>query len=137
LIIRIEVGDKKWEATLLETIAPKTCKAILDVLPIRGRAIHARWSGEAMWIQAEDLQVKNVGYENATAHPSKGELLFYFGPISERELLIPYGPCSFASKAGSLAGNHFATIDRGRDELAEMGKKVLWQGAQNITISTQ
>ncbi len=48
------------------------------------------------------------------------------------ELLFPYGPSQFASKAGVLAGNHFATIVKGAEQLRELGPLVLWQGAQAI-----
>jgi hypothetical protein len=37
---------------------------------------------------------------------SLGEILLYAGPISEPEMLIPYGPGAFACRAGALAGNH-------------------------------
>jgi hypothetical protein len=36
---------------------------------------------------------------------------------------------------GQLAGNHFATLTSGREQLAEMGRRVLWEGAQQIEIS--
>jgi hypothetical protein len=79
-----------------------------------------------------------VGYENATAHPAPGDILIYTGEVSECEILFPYGACSFSSKMGPLAGNHFATLvpDAGwRDRLREVGRRVLWNGAQAITIS--
>ena len=44
-----------------------------------------------------------VGFENATAHPSAGDILFYPGGYSETEILWAYGACSFASKLGPLA----------------------------------
>ncbi len=72
------------------------------------------------------------GPENATAYPGPGELLLYPGGISETEILFPYGPTQFASKAGVLAGNHFATIGKGAEQLRELGPLVLWQGAQSI-----
>ena len=62
--------------------------------------------------------------------PAPGQLLFYPGGVSETEILFPYGPTAFASKAGLLAGNHFATVVEGVDRLGELGRKVLWEGAQ-------
>ena len=35
---------------------------------------------------------------------------------------------------GSLAGNHFLTITSGLEHLREMGRLVLWQGAQQLRI---
>ena len=68
--------------------------------------------------------------------PRAGDLLIYVGDISECEILFPYGACSFSSKVGQLAGNHFATLipdDGWRDRLREVGRR-LWQGAQDIRI---
>ena len=61
-------------------------------------------------------------------------LLLYPGGISETELLFPYGSTMFASKVGQLAGNHFATITQGQDQLPEIGRLTLWEGAQEIVI---
>jgi hypothetical protein len=41
----------------------------------------------------------------------------------------------FSSKLGQLAGNHFATIVNGKEQLPELGRRVLWEGAQPILIS--
>ena len=40
----------------------------------------------------------------------------------------------FASKMGQLAGNHFLTIEAGGENLAALGKQVLWEGAQDIVF---
>ena len=93
-----------------------------------------RWSGEACWIPFGELDV-GVGSESATSYPAPGELLLYPGGISETELLLPYGPTCFASKAGQLAGNHFATIVEGAEHLRDLGPKVLWEGAKPIRFA--
>ena len=111
--------------------APATLAAFRQLLPYRQKLIHVRWSGEAVWVPLGDFQL-GVGFENHTSHPSVGDVLFYPGGYSETEVLIAYGGCSFASKMGPLAGNHFLRITEGRDQLPRLGRQVLWQGAQDV-----
>jgi len=122
-----------FTAKLLTNRAPNTCAAFAALLPYRQQLIHARWSGEACWIPLGDYQL-GVGYENHTSHPSRGDLLWYPGGISETELLFAYGSSRFASKVGQLAGNHFLEITAGRERLEEMGRYVLYHGAQDIVF---
>jgi hypothetical protein len=129
--IKIKAGPHVFGARLEERLAPKTCAKFLSLLPYRERIIHVRWSGEACWIPLGDLDL-GLGYENHTSYPAPGDVILYPGGISETELLIAYGGVSFASKMGPLAGNHFLTITDGRENLAALGKLVLWQGAQDI-----
>ena len=133
-MIEIAVADFRFVARFEEEDAPATVAAFRAMLPLRTRIIHARWSGEAAWIPWGDLDV-GLGPENATRYPSPGELLFYPGGVSETELLFPYGHAAFGSKAGPLAGNHFATIVEGGERLRELGKLVLWAGAQEISFT--
>jgi uncharacterized protein DUF3830 len=132
-VIEIVSGDFRFVAKLEEEAAPQTVAAFRRLLPLDSKIIQARWSGQAAWIPFGKLDV-GVGSENATSYPSPGELLLYPGGVSETELLFPYGATCFASKAGQLAGNHFATIVEGLDRLQELGERVLWQGAQEISF---
>jgi hypothetical protein len=132
-VLEIAVGDMRFAARLEEEAAPQTVAAFRRLLPIRSRVIQARWSGESAWIPFGELDV-GVGPENATCYPAPGELLLYPGGVSETEILFPYGATSFASKAGALAGNHFATVVEGGEQLRELGRLVLWEGAQNISF---
>ena len=131
--LRITVGPFAYIAQMEEADAPKTCAEFGRLLPYKQRIIHARWSGEACWIPLGEFRL-DVGYENHTSHPAHGEILFYPGGFSETEILFPYGACSFSSKLGQLAGNHFLTVIEGQEQLREMGRKVLWEGAQDITF---
>lgn len=54
--------------------------------------------------------------------------------MSETELLFAYGSSHFASKVGELAGNHSLEIVAGRERLDEMGRYVLYHGAQDIVF---
>jgi hypothetical protein len=132
-MIEIVVGNLKFLARFETEKAPKTCAAFRAMLPLKAKILQARWSGEAAWIPFGDLDT-GLGYENHTSYPAPGHLLLYPGGISETEILFPYGSTVFASKAGQLAGNHFATIYEGNDQLAEVGKLVVWVGAQEVTF---
>ena len=131
--LRLTIGGITFIADLLEDEASETCGALLRALPIKGRVIQARWSGEAAWLPMDEWGIE-VPFENHTSHPSRGDLLYYPGGISEKEMLIPHGSAIFASRVGQLQGNHFATVVEGADRLREMGEKVLWEGAQEIVI---
>src|SRR5262245_63363897 len=111
-MLEIEVGGVHFEARLEDGSAPQTVAAFQRLLPLESRLIHARWSGEACWIPFGELDV-GLGPENATCYPAQGQILFYPSGVSETEILVPYGPTAFASKAGPLAGNHFATVLEG------------------------
>jgi hypothetical protein len=129
----IAAGEFEFRARFEETAAPLTCAAFRRLLPFTGKLVHVRWSGEATWVPLGDLAL-GVPLENATTYPRPGEILFYPGPISETEILIPYGRTHFGSKAGKLAATHFLTIVGGADQLAALGHAALWNGAQTITI---
>jgi hypothetical protein len=105
------------------------------MLPYDSKLIQARWSGQAAWIPMGDFDVGDLGPEDPTSYPEPGELLLYPGGVSEVEILFPYGDTRFASKAGQLAGNHFATIVEGVEHLRAIGEVVLWEGAQDIRFS--
>jgi hypothetical protein len=129
--LKLTVGDMVFAARFERQAAPETCKAFEALLPFSNQTIHSRWSGEAVWVPLGAFQF-GVGFENHTSHPSRGDILLYPGGHSETELLFAYGSSSFASKMGSLAGNHFLTIVEGAGQLAEMGRRILWNGAQPI-----
>jgi hypothetical protein len=130
-MLEIAAGDYRFVARLEEDLAPETVAAFRKLLPLESRIIHARWSGEACWIPFGELDV-GVGHENAVCYPAPGHILWYPGGVSETEILFPYGSTSFASKAGPLAGNHFATVVEGVERLPDLGRAALWEGAQPI-----
>ncbi|MBI3855695.1 MAG: DUF3830 family protein [Planctomycetes bacterium] len=129
--MKISAGPFVFRALLEEKLAPKTCAAFLQLLPYRQKLIHARWSGEACWIPLGEFKL-GVGPENAISTPAPGQILFYPGGLSETEILLPYGKAAFACKDGPLAGNPFLTIVEGAGSLPDLGRLVLWKGAQDI-----
>jgi len=132
--IKITAGGYHFTARLEEALAPRTCAKFLTLLPYRERIIHVRWSGEGCWIALGETDF-GLDFENATSYPAPGQLILYPGGYSETEILLAYGGVNFASKMGQLAGNHFLTIEEGHENLTQLGRKVLWDGAQPIEFS--
>jgi hypothetical protein len=129
--MKIEIDGHGFTALLETDKSPSTCAAFERILPFASKIVHVRWSGEGVWIPLGDMDFE-VGYEDATAYPAPGQILLYPGGKSETEILIAYGSVHFASKAGTLAGNHFATITSDLDKLREVGVATLWEGAKTI-----
>jgi hypothetical protein len=132
-VLSITAGRFRFTARL-EEAAPKTLAVLKELLPLRSQLVQARWSGESAWVPMGWELELDLGPENANSYPAAGELLLYPGGLSEVEILFPYGATCFASKMGQLAGNHFATIEEGREQLSELGRLVLWEGAQPIVF---
>lgn len=131
--LKITIAGMAFDARLETERAPQTCAAVAPRLPFESKIVHVRWSGEGVWIPLGDLDF-GIGYENHTSHPAPGQMLLYPGGISETEILLAYGGVHFASKMGQLAGNHFITLTSGLDLLPEIGRRALWQGAQDIRL---
>jgi hypothetical protein len=131
--LRIKAGPYTFEAKLEEELAPKTCAKFKSMLPFTSKIIHVRWSGEGCWIPLGELDL-GLTYENHTSFPAPGDIIVYPGGISETEILLAYGGVRFASKVGQLAGNHFLTLTKGRENLVALGKMTLWEGAQDIVF---
>ena len=131
--LTISAGRFTFGARLEREAAPKTCNAFCARLPFESKLVHVRWSGEATWIPLGGLDL-GLGFEHHTSHPAPGQVLLYPGPYSETEILLPYGGTRFASVVGQLAGNHFLTIDEGAEQLPELGRTALWEGAQDVVF---
>lgn len=129
--LKVTIAGMEFDARFETEKAPATCAAFATRLPFVGKAVHVRWSGEAVWMPLGEYAF-GVGYENHTSYPAPGQVILYPGGISETEILIAYGGVHFASKMGQLAGNHFLTLTSGLDRLPEIGRLALWHGAQDV-----
>lgn len=131
--LRMTIGDAAFVGQLETKLAPHTCEFVLSILPLRRNVIHARWSGEALWVPLGDLALSLHG-EALVQRPRPGQVLFYPGGVSQPEILIPYGSSAFACQDGPLLGTHFLTVDSDRHLLGEVGRQVLWSGSRPITF---
>lgn len=129
--VRVIAGPYTFLGRFETELAPKTCAAFRKRMPFKSQIVHVRWSGEGVWVPLGDLDF-GVSYENNTCYPAPGQIILYPGGVSETEILLAYGNVNFASKAGQLSGNHFITLTEGLENLAALGRKTLWEGAQDI-----
>ena len=133
--MKIIIDGQSFDATFETEKSPATCAAFQRAMPFESKIVHVRWSGEGVWIPLGEMDFE-VGYEDATAYPAPGQILLYPKGTSETEILIAYGSVHFASKAGTLAGNHFASITTGLERLREVGVATLWEGAKSIRFES-
>ena len=131
-----EAGGHIFKGRFELDAAPKTCAAFKRQMPFKSRILHVRWSGEGVWAPLGDMDF-GVGFENNTCYPAPGQIILYPGGFSETELLLAYGPVSFASRAGQLSGNHFITLTSGLENLHALGRKTLLEGAQDALFALE
>jgi hypothetical protein len=132
--IEFDVDGQVFVADLLEDEAPRSVEALRDFLPLESELMHVRWSGHATWINIDEVDLPEIPRENHTVYPSRGDILLYPGYRNEQEILVPCGPTCFKSPAGELAGNHVATLNASREELAALEQSTLEDGMKNIVV---
>ena len=130
----IEIDGHPFDGVFEESKSLKTCDVFRKIMPFEGEIVHVLWSGEGIWIPLGDMDL-SVEYEDATSYPAPGQILLHPKGKSETEILIAYGSVRFASKAGTLAGNHFATITSDLEILRKIGISTLWEGKKNIVFT--
>lgn len=129
--LQVTIGPLRFRARLQSQLAPQTCAYFRGLLPYRRQMIHVRWSGFGCWIPLGNTKL-DVPFENPTSYPAPGQFIFYPGGYGEAEILLAYGAVSFAASVGQLAGNPFLTLTDGLDQLPQLGRLVLWEGAQEV-----
>lgn len=141
--LEIEIRGNKFEVKLLEEKAPRTCKGILEILPLELEGYHYFWSGEG--IQIHDPVLKkmasdtglwpNVLYpdtrENAKFNGVPGEVGFY--PIGG-SINITYGQARFYGPPRGVESNYIWGVITDVEKLAEVGKTFKKEGGQKIHI---
>jgi hypothetical protein len=132
--VLLAVGSHTFPGTVEHETAPLAAAWLVKQFPLEGTLQHACWSGEAAWLPLGGAP--QLVPENATAHPRPGQILLYAGIASQAELLIPYGACAFASKAGTLAGSPVITLDGSLEDLVALGRLLITKGMQTLTLNS-
>jgi Protein of unknown function (DUF3830) len=131
--VLLAAGPYEFTGTLELEAAPVAVAWLVNRFPLEGTVRHASWSGEAAWLPLGGAP--QLAPESATAYPRPGQILLYAGMMSEAELLIAYGACAFASKAGSLAGSPVVTLDSPLEDLRALGSLLIGRGVQPLKLN--
>jgi hypothetical protein len=118
-------------------VAPESVEALREVTTLVSELIHVRWSGNAVWIEIDEVDLPDLPRENHTVYPSRGDVLLYPGYRNVQEILISCGPTCFKSQAGELAGNHVATLDATPAELIALEDRTLYDGALPCELTVE
>jgi hypothetical protein len=122
-------------ARLLTAEAPKTCASIQRRLPFTYRFHHSIVSGQALVTLPPDLTVERENQRVAGVPPGTVAFLVKDEPVLvPDEIYIAYG--LFISRGLTVdmkqPVNVFARVEEKLDELAQVGRRVLMEGAETV-----
>ncbi len=148
--IKVVFPDEKFEMTvdLLENEAPRTCKAVLKILPIEAKLYHAMLSGNEVLIELAGKNMLRLEPENWVYHVIPGDVLYWYSHWGEAkylrdnpeidEIVFIYDrytklrDISHHDAAANLFGRISATSDLAK--FAEICRRVRREGPKTIRI---
>jgi hypothetical protein len=142
--ISLTLAGERFVGELLDGIAPRTCEAVWNGLPIvRDDLRHPMYSGQAIYTMT-DFRIDGVIENPYVMAGAAGDLLFHANPNDSvlfdqrphaNELYVAYGPLMVWDWAGPTGLNKFGRIVEGDvSRLAAIGRKVREEGFQPLTI---
>jgi hypothetical protein len=140
-------------AKLYTDHAPRTVRALHDVLPLQGPAIHAIRAGREVFSHLPPLS-SEPGPENQSVFPAPGDLYLFHRSAGHRTLEQPrrlgergspestwhiaiwYGRDSLPmTPSGLEPGNHFGEIVDGLDRIAEACERIRFEGVVDVRFA--
>jgi hypothetical protein len=127
--VEIVMEDTSAHAVLLEDVAPLTCKALWDKLPITARAVNARWSGPSIYFPF-DLEISEE-IENETTFLPPG--LVVYNP-RHKGFCVSYGDAQYREPVGPTYVTRLARMEGDFSEFLAVASKLMVDGAKSITF---
>jgi len=122
---KIQIGDRTYEAELLNDLAPNICMAFANSLPVESFSVHAKFAGRELIVMVpffadpenEILEVKpgDIGY-----YPGRQTICIFYGDT------MPFGKVSV-----------FARLTDPPEELFEVGDAILEKGWLSAKIEAR
>jgi hypothetical protein len=127
--IVVEFDGKAFDAVLLDDLAPVICGNIWNALPLEGPATNTKWSGDMLrlWVQIPEPQER----ENMSQLQNPGDIIFLH---KWNGLRFVYGQARMQGPSGAHPTPLVGRMLGGIEELAALGKRVEWEGAQTIRV---
>ena len=136
--IEIEIAGEVFVADLLDNRAPKTCKAILSILPHESPIWHQFWSGSGLQVHDSTLakMAEDAGLWPTSNFPDYGENPSIYGcPGDVGFYVITYGKSRFFGPPEGVEPTYiFAEIKQDLDKLKQIGRKIGREGADKVII---
>ena len=142
--IEIEIAGEVFVADLLDHRAPKTCKAILSILPHESPIWHQFWSGSGLQVHDSTLKkmAEDAGLWPTSNFPDYGENPSIFGCPGDvgfyavgHGIFITYGKSRFYGPPEGVEPTYiFAEIKKDLDKLRQLGRKIGREGAEKVII---
>jgi len=127
IVLEFERGGR-ITGTLFEDRAPRTCRTILESLPVEAEVLHAMWAGEEIFFNGFPAEFE---YEQPTREVKPGALAMV--PRSS-SFCVFYGR---AIPRGAVDETIEVTVFGQVDDLAamaEVGARIRRQGVEKVTI---
>jgi len=143
--ITLEKRDIRCVAELLDDLAPRTCEAVWNALPLGEDVYHAKYARNEIYTLVEAFAPEEPGLENPTITPIPGDVMYFtFAPW--QLTAKSHGYTSHGAKIdlalfyernnlllnpdfGFVPGSVFATIVSGLDEIAAASNDLWRHGA--------
>lgn len=155
--ITLEQRGASCVAELLDSLAPRTCAAIWDALPLGRDAFHGKYARNEVYTLVDDFAAEPPGLENTTITPIPGDVCAFW--FSGQELASPSHGYSDDRRpdpdahivdlaffyernnlllnpdVGWVPGNVFATIVDGLDRMAAASADMFLRGVVGERLS--
>lgn len=121
-------------ATLRDDLAPRTCEALWQALPLTTRTIHTFQLGQT-WRTETNYRLTPSGKPEENLAPEVAVLppgrMYYFQPGQKHKLMMVYGTShSYATTRLS----HIADVDENLEGLISVCRKILYTGPVSVTL---
>ncbi len=145
--IEIDIEGRVFTAVLNEEKAPRTCAAVLSILPVSGEVWQGRWSGDCIYLILKPAITKEILLTEGTMsriYGRKGDVVFFDGRNPEavpghndfQEFFFVYGDVAqYRFPWGDEVCNLFARIKEDQlEEFEAIGEDVWKNGRKKVTV---